>query len=367
MKIAIISPFQFRLRRGIERVNWSLSQALAERGVKVDMLAWDWPKPVQWGEAPKALAVKKMPHFRYFMAQFAALYYLCWLANGRYDWAMIAFAAYGEAAALNMLRPLRRQRYCIVFHYPGSLVPHRYAEFKRSRLAERAAALVAVSDYVADSVRDYFGRPSHVIGNGVDTAIFLPNAAARERIRREMNISPDAPILITLAALEERKGVQYVIRAMPALLRDFPGAQYWVLGEGPHRAALQGEIGRLGLENSVKLLGSREDVADYLAAADVGCLLSYGESFGMALIEYMAMGLPALASTEPPFDELIRPEWGLMVDTRDSTAVIEALRGLLRSPERRATMGRAGREQVTRAHSWARIADEYLRLFSSSL
>ena len=278
---------------------------------------------------------------------------------------MIFFAGYGEAATLNLLRRFRHQRICIVFHFPYEQVPHRYAEFAHSGLVQRADAVVAVSEYVARGVKAHLERDCAVIGNGVARGCILSSARASRGNAPATGDRAHAPVLITVAALEERKGVQWVIRALPLLLSDFPDLCYIVLGEGAYRAQLQAEIERLDLAGHMRLVGNTDDVISYLATADVGCLLSYGESFGIALVEYMAMALPVLSSAHPPFDELMRPDWGVMVDEIDSTGVARTLRELLTDPQRRQRMGQAGRQQVVGHHTWAQVAEQYLALLAS--
>lgn len=366
LKLAIIHPFQFRVARGIERFVWEIGGALARRNVDVDLLTWRWPQTVDWGCTPEGVHIRSVPYFRYFAATAAIPYYASWLLAGRYDWAMLFFAGYGEAEAVSIARLLRPQRYCIVFHFPRDEVPHRYEEFERFGLARRAQELVAVSDYAAGGVRAQFGRECSVIGNGVDVQRFSASAALRRTVRQRLGVDSKAPVIISVAALEERKGIQWGIRAVARLIPRFPTLRYWVLGEGAYRRTLEAEIRNLGLEGHVFLLGSQGDPVSFLAASDVGCLLSHGEACGIALLEYMAMELPAVTSRHPPFDELITPASGLMVNETDAEELAATLRGLLEDEPRRRAMGMAGRRRVLEQYTWDQIADRYLELLTAS-
>ncbi len=360
MKIAVISPFQFRAARGIERFVWSLAEAFSAQKVEVSLFTWQWPNPVNWGALPTGVRVLQVPYSRYYRERIAPFFYLAWLAKGQYDWIMPFFGTYGEATTLRFLP--RRTRTCIVFHFPREQVPHQYTAFERYQIARRADRLVAVSQYVADGVVAQFERPCAVIGNGVNADLFHASPAVRRAMRQELGLAPDAPMLVTLAALEERKGVQWVIRALPYLLPTFPGLRYWVFGEGDYRVNLEDEIRRLELTEHVHLAGNTDDVPRYLNAADIGCLLSYGEAFPLTLIEYMAMELPVLTSLHPPFDRLVKPEWGCTVNEQDPEAVAAQLRNLLLDSQRRQRLGQAGRQQVMAHHTWSQVASEYLRL-----
>jgi glycosyltransferase involved in cell wall biosynthesis len=317
---------------------------------------------VSWGALPARVCVYQMPYTRYYRARIAPFFYLAWLAKNRYDWVMPFFGTYGEVTTLRLLP--RRTRSCIVLHFPREQVMHQYVALGRYHTAQRANRLVAVSQHVADGVESQFGRPCALIGNGVNTDSFHASPAVRHDTRQKLPLSPDAPMLVTLAALEERKGVQWVIRALPYLLPQFPDLHYWVFGEGAYRASLENEIRSLGLTDRVHLAGNTDDVMSYLNAADVGCLLSSGEAFALTGLEYMAMELPVLSSAHPPFDTLVKAEWGYTVNEQDTQVVAEQLRALLLDPEGRQRMGRAGRQQVLAHHTWSQVADAYLRLLA---
>jgi glycosyltransferase involved in cell wall biosynthesis len=360
MKIVIIHPFLFRLARGIERFVVSLSAKLAETGHEIHILTWTWPRPVSWTGLPGSVLITRMPYLRYFAAPIAAAFYVLVIALRRPDRVMVFFAGYGEAPTLAVLRIFRRQKYCVVFHFPVEEVPHRYREFARYGLVQRADHLIAVSQHVAAGVRRCFGRECVVIPNGVDVSLFHPGGPARQVIRSELGIGEHWPVLITLAALEERKGVQWLIGALPSLLSEFPDIRYLVLGEGAYRQVLQDQVDRLGLGDHVRLLGVRENAADFLASADIGCLLSRGEAMPLTLLEYMAMELPVVTSFHPPFDEFVRPAWGVSAPEVETQPLAQVLSALLRDRELRNRMGKAGRAEVIAHYSWANIAQRYL-------
>ena len=81
-KLAIISPFQDRYPRGVERFSWELGCAFVGRGIDVDILTWAWPNPCEWGVAPLGLRVRRVPYFRYCPQYFAVPFYTSWLARG---------------------------------------------------------------------------------------------------------------------------------------------------------------------------------------------------------------------------------------------------------------------------------------------
>lgn len=357
MRVAIIHPFLFRYARGIERFTFNLANTLSARGVEMHLLTWRWQESIQIDALNPRVRVHTFPTSRYYAAQAIVPFYVWHLLTQQYDFVWIYFAGYGEAEALK-LAP--RQRFGIVFHYPYAQVPHRYREFKRFGLARRAAQIVSVSRYVAEGVRESLGRESVVIHHGVDTARFAPDPSARARVRESLHLAPDAPVLVTAAALEERKGVQWVLRALPAILRELPETTYLVVGDGPHRAALEQEACALGIQANVRFLGAQADVVPFYQAADIFLLLSYGEALPNAPLEAMAMGLPLIVANKRPFDEIVIPEYGVCVPEEDCAQVAQVVISLLNDPARRQAMGTAGRARVLVDFTWERVGDRYL-------
>lgn len=364
LKLAILHPFQFRLARGIERFTFNLANALVQDSVDIHLVTWRWSQPVEIDVLDPLVRVHFMPTSRYYPAKAVVPFYVWHLLRQRYDFVWVYFAGYGEAEALNLVR---LQPFGIVFHYPYAQVPHRYEEFRRSGLATRASQIVSVSQYVADGVREALGRDSVVIHHGVDTERFRPEPEARARVRESLGLSPSAPLLVTAAALEERKGVQRVLRALSEVLQTCPDTTYLVLGDGPHRSTLEKLAHELNVDGHVRFLGAQTDVVPFLQAADVSLILARGEASSLAALESLACGVPVLAAQQPPFDELIESDYGLLVDESDKIAVAAAINGLLGDPTLRKAMGQVGRRQVLQHHTWDQVADSYLRLFTEAM
>ena len=361
MKLAILHPFQFRYARGIERFTFNLANTLSRDGVDVHLVTWCWPQPVEIDVLDPRMRVHFMPTSRYYAAKVVIPFYVGHLLRQRYDFVWIYFAGYGEAGALNLVR---RQRFGIVFHYPYAQVPHRYEEFRRSGLAQRAARIVSVSQYVADGVQEALGRDSVVIHHGVDTERFRPDPEVRARVRQALGLASTTPLLVTAAALEERKGVQWVLRALPEVLQTHPDTLYLVLGDGPYRLALEELAQTLNLNDHVRFLGVQADVVPFLQAADVSLILARGEASSLTALESMACGVPVIAARRPPFDELIRLDYGMLIDEEDKYQTVHAIQRLLSDPDIRSAMGVSGRKRIMDAFTWNRVSAQYRQLLT---
>ena len=218
---------------------------------------------------------------------------------------------------------------------------------------------------MADGVREFFGRESAVIHHGVDAQRFKPDEEMRRVKRKELGVG-DAPLLVTAAALEERKGIQWVIRALPKVLERFPESIYLVLGGGQYRDSLEQLTSNLGIQSHVRFMGEQEDVTPFYQSADVSLILSRGEASSLSALESLACEVPVIAARRPPFDELIRDEYGVLVDEEDPGAVALVVETLLADPERRRQMGERGRAHVMEQFTWAKAAEEYIRVMESA-
>ena len=364
MEVAFLSPYLFRFARGIERYTICLANALATRGAKVTILTWAWPNPVQISSLSADIRVVQMPYLRYYRAWMAGWFYGWHLIYRRYDAVIAYWANYGEARGLKLASLRWQQPLTLVLHFPYSQVPHRYNEFLAARFHHRARYIVAVSRFVAEEAEALFGRPCTVIPHGVDNARFYPDEMKRRAIRYELGLNDETVLLITVAALEERKGVQWVLQALPQVLDKYPKVHYLVVGDGPYRSCLEEMVHESGLDGSVTFIGAQADVAPYLQAADIFLILAQGEASSLAGLEAMATQVPVIAAQRRPFDELIKAEWGILVNEKDPTAVAQAILSLALDPQRREQMGIAGREYVMQAHTWDTVAEQYLSLWS---
>jgi glycosyltransferase involved in cell wall biosynthesis len=213
-------------------------------------------------------------------------------------------------------------------------------------------------------VEQWAGRSCTVISHGVDTRRFYPDPVLREQVRHELGIGQSAPVLISVAALEERKGIQWVIQAMPELLDERPDLHYIIIGDGKYRSTLSSKVKDLTLESRIHFLGTKLDVHPYLCAADIMMVLSHGEASSISLFEALACELPAITSINPPFDELIDTAWGIMVNEKDIQQVVSAVLRLIRDPEKRIKLGNAGRAWIIEQHTWPEIAKQYQDLIA---
>ena len=139
-------------------------------------------------------------------------------------------------------------------------------------------------DYTRAQKKFHAKRTVYIPGTGVDTSKFIPGGTGRERIRKELGLSDDRVLLLSVGELNENKNHSSVIRAVQGM-----NLTYTIVGKGEKKAELE-QLGKdLGVD--VRLTGFRNDVADFYKAADVFVLPSLREGLNVSLMEAMASGL----------------------------------------------------------------------------
>jgi glycosyltransferase involved in cell wall biosynthesis len=165
-------------------------------------------------------------------------------------------------------------------------------------------------------------------------------------VRAELGITRSAPVVVTVCQLRPEKALEVLVEAAASLRVSFPELHVLIAGDGAERQKLLDQIAAEGLDHNVLLLGTRRDVPDLLAAADVAVCCSDFEGTPLSVMEYMAAGKPVVATRVGGLPEVIDHEkHGLLVEPRDAPALAEALGALLSDPARARTMGARARDR----------------------
>ena len=203
------------------------------------------------------------------------------------------------------------------------------------------------------------------IYNGIDLMEFRKSGRAdRNAIRRELGIPGNANLMTTVAVLRQPKGIEFMIRALPAVLAADPLAYYLVVGSGPHHDVLIEEVAKVGVKDRVIFAGLRKDVPDLLAASDLFVLPTLTEALPTVLAEAMAVGLPIVASAVGGVPEMVTNGVnGRLVSPGVPAELSDACIDLLSSPEKRKSMGGRGLEIVDEKFSIARQVGQMRELY----
>jgi glycosyltransferase involved in cell wall biosynthesis len=223
-------------------------------------------------------------------------------------------------------------------------------------------ATIAVSDVVRERLVRW-GVPERkitVIPNGLETAALAFDPAAREQARAQFGIGPDTYVIGALGRIDENKRVELTVQAAAPMLGE--RCKILVIGRGDHRTVVEATAARLGVSDHVIFGGFQPDTAAMMAAFDLYAASSEQETFGLAVLEAMASGLPVVYTVCPALDGIQTTQ------ARQAAGTAEAMRAEIgkaieagpqpREPDR-AVFDRYGMESVA-----GQIDDLYERILA---
>ena len=288
-----------------------------------------------------------------------------------------AWAAPALAAALRTLR--RRFDFDLV--HAHNAVPAGDA-VRRARLDVPSVVSVHGGDVLHTARRGRRGRAAVERALGAAT-LALANSTGIERLAREHGAQetrvvplgadaaaaarplPQSPTLVTVGHLVARKRHADVIRAVAALAERHPDLRYVVIGDGPERGALEELASKLGVGDRVTLRGQLTPDAALveLREASLFAMPSTDEALGVAYLEAMGAGVPAIgARGEPGPEDIAAAGTGMtLVPPRDVPALAEAVDGLLSDREELRALGEQARETVVAHFTWDRCGAATVR------
>lgn len=154
-------------------------------------------------------------------------------------------------------------------------------------------------------------------------------------------------LIASIGTLNEQKGMQYLIQAMSRVLREFPRTELMIIGQGSYKTKLEKLIKRMKLASKIKLTGFVKDVYDELEKVDIYVQPSVSESFGLAILQAMSMGLPIVATNTGGIPEVVTSgKTGILVEAKKPEALASGLLELLRDHKKAQKMGKLGAEDA---------------------
>lgn len=183
-----------------------------------------------------------------------------------------------------------------------------------------------------------------VVHSGISLGKFFNTSVDSAWMKRELGV-PEGNLLVgTTGRLTHIKGHRYLIEAARKIVDKRPDTTFVFLGDGELLNELKNMASRLGIEENVKFLGWRPDVAELMSAFDVFVLPSLNEGMGRVLVEAMALGKPIVASNVGGIPDLvIDGKNGFLVPAADVETMAARIRELLDDPGKREEMGNTGR------------------------
>lgn len=229
-------------------------------------------------------------------------------------------------------------------------------------LALPADAYLACSEFVRRDFQRQAGVAEvEVLHNAVDAQRFRFSEESRQAIRAELGVGEQRPIIASVGRLVPDKGQAVLLDALASVLSERPDALLVVVGDGVGRAELESSAARFG--DAVRFVGVREDVAALLCACDVYAQPSIRrEGLGLAALEALACERAVVASAVEGLGEAVG-DAGVLVPPGNVDALASAILELLAQPQRRASLGRRGRERVVARFSTELVGEKLLAVY----
>lgn len=229
-----------------------------------------------------------------------------------------------------------------------------------------AYRVVGVSEHTTENLRrfEYIPRRKLVtIPNGIDGRAFeVP--FDRMAVRSSLGVPPDACVIVFASRLESQKDVPNLLRAFREVAARDPLRWLVVAGQGSLRGELEALAVELGVQQRVRFVGVRLDVADVLRASDVFVLSSRWEGLPMVILEALAAGCPIVSTDVGGVPSAItNGEHGLLVPPEDHRALAAGLERMCSLPGLRTTLATAGRKRFLERYSAAAMTQQYERLY----
>jgi phosphatidylinositol alpha-1,6-mannosyltransferase len=288
-------------------------------------------------------------------ARFALRLSIAQLLNS-HSWCF--FNHLGISRAQNLVPRFARRRYGILLCGIEAWTPNLTAD--RKKVLRNAAVRIAISRYTAKRVGEQHPGIGPVIT--CPLALLPATSVAATFDHTLLGQIRQASVLIVgrMSFAERYKGHDELLESWNSVLKQMPGAQLVVAGQGDDVTRLREKAASLGLSNDVLFLGFVADGTLEAIRQRVAlfALPSRGEGFGLVYLDAMRAGLACIGGAhDAAADVIVHDETGLLVDPNDREALAASIVGLLRAPERRAAYGAAGKRRFEKEFTFERYCD----------
>jgi glycosyltransferase involved in cell wall biosynthesis len=275
---------------------------------------------------------------------------------------------WGRIASLMARVPVR----VVASHSTGRMETTRSFTAWDRLLMRHTDAVIALSEAHAAYLREVEEvDPGKIviIENGIDTDRYADVAPARiAALRYELGVKESDRVVAMVAVLRPEKAHSALLDAARFIKENRPdlSIKFLVVGDGPERGRLEDERARLGLEDSVLLLGIRDDIPDLLHIAGAVALPSHPavETLPLAVLEAMAAGTPVVASAVGSVGDIIEDGWnGKLIAPADAIGLSDAICHIFDEPQETKQIIERARETVRARYTVKRMMDKFDSLF----
>lgn len=243
---------------------------------------------------------------------------------------------------------------------------------ERIRYQERAGIywadrVIAVSQATKDEITWMYevpGSKTMVVYNGVSPDRFdQPTDPGADK--RRYHIGPLDPTILFCGRLSWQKGPDILVEAIPPILRQHPSSRFVFVGDGDMRDTLESRIRQLGVAHAVRFLGycNGDELVRLYKLAEVVCMPSRNEPFGIVVLEAWSAGKPVLASQNGGPAEYVRHEVDGLKIYPNPDSVAWGVGHMFSDLDRARWMGQNGRKAVKERFTWDTITEQMLDIY----
>jgi len=277
-------------------------------------------------------------------------------------------------AAIAVELILEKQKFPLVWQIPDLIKDSKFNRLALRRVFQKSGAIIAVSRATASSIIRLGANPLnvHLVYCGVESKDFDLVAEGSVRLRNELGIETNAPVIGMFGQLTQWKGWHVLIEAIPQVVNIYPDAQFIFVGRAMvnddklYVDRLKKRLNSLRIAKNVHWLGFRSDVPRIMLSCDVIVHASIKpEPLGVVIMEGMAAGKPVICTRGGGTSEMnVNRETGLIVEPGNHNDLGKAINFLIRHPEIRLQMGNRGRQIADKEFTHEKRVEGYLRIFN---
>ena len=234
------------------------------------------------------------------------------------------------------------------------------------QVLKEADKIIVVSNATKNYILSLGADPEkiHVLHNGVDVNHFKPLTGIKEEMRKKLNISKEASVVLTVRRLVYKNGIDTLIESAKLAIKKNSKLVFLVVGKGPDFEKVKEKIEELGIQGNFRLTGfiSDEDLPFYYNVADFFVLPSKsGEGLPLVALEAMACGLPVIATKVGGISEVIKEDYGKLVPPNSPNSLAEAIVEF--SYKELSTLKKDLRAMIEQRYSWDKNVEKLSQIY----